>query len=341
MRRIRLPTVTHSLLRALVTTTAVLVVAALAGPVAAQPIGEPHIVRVTPRSDREVEVIVHSAAMAAEIPIRLLRAADPDRPAPTLYLLNGITGGGDGGNWFDRTGVAAFFAGEQVNVAMPIGGAGSYFADWRARDPVLGLQRWASFLTRELPPLLDNAFRGTGANAVIGVSMAGTSVFQLALHAPGVYRAIGSFSGCVPTSDARGRAVVNTVVRAYGGDPVNLWGPPEDPAWAANDPSLRAAELRDTAVYVTAGTGRPGALDSLQGPGIDADPLALADQLLIGGALEAVAADCTSELGARLRAAGIPATVEVRPDGTHSWGYWEQDLRRCWPLFAAALAAPA
>lgn len=286
---------------------------------------------------RAVELAVYSAAMGREIPVRVLPAEDPAAAAPVLYLLNGITGGGDGGNWFDRTDLTRFFGSEQVTVVNPIGGAGSYFTDWRADDPVLGRQRWTTFLTAELPPLIDAAYRGSGANALAGVSMAAASVFQLALAAPGRYRALGSYSGCVRTSDPQGRAMVEMVVRSNGGNPLNMWGPPQDPAWSDNDPFLHAGKLRGLALYVSAGTGTPGALDTMEGPGIRRDPGKLLDQLLIGGALETVAAQCTARLGERLHELDIPATVALRPDGTHSWGYWQRELHDSWPLFAAAL----
>lgn len=286
---------------------------------------------------RAVELVVHSAAMGREIPVRVLPAPDPAAPAPVLYLLNGITGGGDGGNWFDRTDLTEFFGSRQVTVVNPIGGVGSYFTDWQADDPVLGRQRWTTFLTAELPPLIDAAYRGSGANALAGVSMAAASVFQLALAAPGRYRALGSYSGCVGTSDPQGRAVVEMVVRSHGGDPLNMWGPPQAPAWADNDPFLHAEALRGLALYISAGTGAAGDLDTMEGPGIGHNPGKLLDQLLVGGLLETVAVGCTARLGERLHELGIPATVAIRPDGTHSWGYWQRELHDSWPLFAAVL----
>lgn len=299
--------------------------------------GVSRIAEIRPLGGRELVLTVYSAAMGRAVPVRVLPPADPHLPAPVLYLLNGITGGGDGGNWFERTDIAEFFRSEQVTVVNPIGGAGSYFTDWRADDPILGRQRWTTFLTEELPPLIDAAFHGTGANAIAGVSMAAASVFQLALAAPGRYRAIGSYSGCVRTSDAQGRAIVEVVVRSNGGDPHNMWGPPDEPAWRDNDPFLHAEALRGTALYLSAGTGAPGTLDTLDGPGIHGDPGRLADQLVVGGLLEAVAAGCAIRLADRLRELRIPATVALRGGGTHSWGYWQTDLHTSWPIFAAAL----
>jgi S-formylglutathione hydrolase FrmB len=167
--------------------------------------------------------------------------------------------------------------------------------------------------------------------------MAGVSVFQLALAAPGLYRGVGSFSGCVRTSDPLGQLMVDTIVTATGGDSLNMWGPPTDPAWQANDPYLHAGRLRGLALYVASGNGLPGPLDTLDGPGIGHSPMKLADQLLVGGILDALAGRCTIELRDRLRQLHIPATVVLRPNGTHSWGYWQQDLHNAWPVLSAAL----
>ncbi len=313
-----------------------------AAPARADPPGLPAapasgIVGITPHGTRELELAVYSAAMGRVIPVRVLPAADSAGPAPVLYLLNGITGGADGGNWFDRTDITEFFRNEQVTVVNPLGGAGSYFTDWRADDPVLGRQRWTTFLTQELPPLIDGRFHGTGAAALAGISMGAASVLQLALAAPGRYRALGSYSGCVRTSDPQGRAIVELVVRSNGGDPQNMWGPPQDHTWAGNDPFLHAEALRGTALFLSAGTGAPGPLDTMDGPGIRHDPAELIDQILVGGLLESVAAGCAARLRDRLRELDIPATITLRPDGTHSWGYWQRDLHESWQIFAAAL----
>ncbi|MGW5436786.1 alpha/beta hydrolase [Nocardia asteroides] len=292
---------------------------------------------------RLVDIAVHSESMNRPITVQVLPAPDSSRPAPTLYLLNGVDGGTDtgvwteGSNWLTKTDVRTFFADKQVNVVMPVGGGASFYTDWHSDDPRLGRHRWTTFLTRELPPVLDSAFRTTGVNAVAGLSMASAAVFQLAIEAPGLFRAVAAYSGCVRTSDASGQALVDAVVIGRQGNPLNMWGPPADPRWRANDPYLRAAELRGTDVYVATGNGWPGSLDTLEGPDVRGNPVKLADQLLIGGVLDAVAYRCTLQLRDRLRELDIPATFDLRPSGTHSWGYWEQDLHRSWPMLAAAL----
>lgn len=46
---------------------------------------------------------------------------------------------------------------------------------------------------------------------------------------------------------------------------------------------------------------------------------------------------CTRQLADRLAQLGIPATVNRRPTGTHSWPYWADELPRSWPTMAAGL----
>ncbi|WP_040752037.1 alpha/beta hydrolase [Nocardia transvalensis] len=296
-----------------------------------------HLVAATDSADGMLALQVHSAAMGADLTVKVRPAPDDSRPAPVLYLLNGASGGADSSSWTEQTDITEFFRDKQVTLVVPMGGNGSYFADWRADDPVLGRQRWTTFLTRELPPIVDSAFRGSGANAVAGISMAGTSVFQLALAAPGLYRAIGSYSGCVQTSDLQGQAFVDAVVLRWRGNPANLWGPPNDPTWAANDPFLHADRLRGTAVYVSNGSGFPGPYDTLDGPGIHGNGGKLIGQLVSGGILEAITQRCAESLRDRLDQLDIPATFDIRPVGTHSWGYWQDDLHRSWELFEPAL----
>ncbi|GAA5061825.1 alpha/beta hydrolase family protein [Nocardia callitridis] len=297
-----------------------------------------HLIDVRHETPKLVQAHAYSASMNRSIDLLVLRAADESKPAPTMYLLNGANGGTEG-NWLDETDLVDFFKDKQVNVVIPIGGGGSYFTDWQRDDPLLGKLRWRTFLTEELPPVVDKAFNGNGTNSIAGLSMSGTSVFQLALAKPGLYQGLGSYSGCVRTSDEQGQAMVNAVVARQFGNASNMWGAPNDPAWAANDPYLHADELRGTSIYVSAGTGAPGPLDTLEGA--RGDVAHLAYSLLFGAPLEAVMRMCTDQLKTRFDDLAIPATFDLRPSGTHSWAYWEQDLYNSWPQFEKAMAAKA
>ncbi|WP_072806836.1 alpha/beta hydrolase [Rhodococcoides yunnanense] len=305
---------------------------------AAEPSEAAYVTAVVPLADRLTRIDVFSPSMNRSIELTVYRAADPARPAPTLYLLNGAAGGDGGSSWFDRTDIPEFFRDQQVNVVVPFGGAASYYTDWYRDDPVLGRNRWSTFLGRELPPVIDAEFGGNGKNAIAGISMAGTSVLQLAIANPGVYRGVASYSGCASTSDPLGRAYVKSVVDMRGGgNTVNMWGPDSDPAWVANDAFVNAEKLRGVDIYISSGSGIAGPLDTLDGPDVAGSPRKLAEQLAVGALIESATDECSHRMRTRLDDLGIPATYNFRETGTHSWGYWQGDLHDSWPLLASSL----
>ena len=286
---------------------------------------------------REQVLSVFSPAMAKSIPVWVLRAAVPGRPV--VYLLNGVDGGDSGGSWAGRSDVASFFADKDVTVVVPLAGRSSYYTDWIADDPILGRNKWATFLTRELSAFIDSTFNTNGRSAIAGLSMSATSVLNLAIEQPGRYQAVGSFSGCARTSDPMAQALVYSQVATFGGNAANMWGPPGAPGWADHDPTLHADRLRGTALYITAGNGLPGQHEALNDPSINWNVGALLDRETVGGVLESVVSQCTGQLVDRLRSLGIPAAVTLRPAGTHSWPYWQDDLHNFWPIAAGAIGA--
>ncbi|WP_430333642.1 alpha/beta hydrolase [Rhodococcus sp. ACT016] len=314
--------------------TAGLVVGAPAA--GAEPVS--HLTRVDRDGSRAVTAQVYSASMDRVVPVRVLLPADTSAPRPTLYLLNGAGGGKTDATWQANTDVTEFFADKSVNVVTPMDGAASYYTDWERDDPVLGRNKWQTFLTRELPPIIDAEFGGNGTNSIAAISMTATSVLNLAIAAPGLYKAVGSYSGCAETSSPMGAAFVDLVVRtADGADPQNMWGPVGGPGWIANDPVVNAEKLRGTTLYVSSGSGLPGRYDHLDAPGVDGDLKDFARQVVVGGVIEAATNVCTRNLANRLSQLDIPATFDFAPTGSHSWLYWQDDLHRSWPLLATAM----
>lgn len=280
---------------------------------------------------------VYSPSMGREIPLQVIRAADTSVPQPTLYLLNGAGGGEDGANWLNQTKILDFLADKNVNVVIPAQGMFTYYTDWIQEDPVVGRAKWQTFLTRELPPVVDRALDTTGVNAIAGLSMAGTSVLDLAIQAPGLYRGVASYSGCAQTSDPMGQAFLRTVVEVMGEtDARNMWGPYDDDEWRRHDPTVNAEGLRGISLYVSNGSGLPGPYENPMLPRSAQAP-ELHEQVLVGGVIEAATNLCTQRLAERLEELEIPATFHFREDGTHSWGYWEDELKRSWPQIEASL----
>jgi S-formylglutathione hydrolase FrmB len=292
--------------------------------------------------NRTIALHVYSAAMKQDVLVNVQRPADASKPRPVLYLLNGAGGGEDAATWTRNTDVLGFLKSKNVNVVQPIGGKWSYYADWRSPDPVLGVNKWKTFLTKELPPVIDAGLGANGLNAIAGLSTSGTTVLALPESSPGLYKAAAAYSGCAQISDPIGYRFVNLAVETWGGgDTVNMYGPFGDPMWAANDPYVHADRLRGLQLFISNGTGLPGPYDTLNGPYALPGVFGLADQIVIGGVIEAAVNYCAHNLQNRLNALGIPATYDFTPTGTHSWGYWQDAFIKSWPVLARGLRLPS
>ncbi|MEU4342398.1 alpha/beta hydrolase family protein [Nocardia sp. NPDC023852] len=290
----------------------------------------PVVGHIEPITDRWLRVFVKSPAMNRVVQVQVLVPADRSRPRPTLYLLDGRGAPENGSNWITHGGAVEFFNTKNVNVVLTTGGPANLYTDWQRRDPVLGANKWETFLTRELPPLIDAHFEGNGRNGIEGVSMGAEAAMMLAFRTPGLYSAVAAHSSCYTLASGVGQAHARGIVATYGGNPDNMFGPPTDPDWLAHDVMAHAEKLRGTALYLSSGTGVPGEHDV---PGrVD-----LPDTITVGGPLEAGAFTCTLAFVNRLAQLQIPATVNLRPTGTHSWPYWADELSRSWPTIAEAL----
>ncbi|MEU1981486.1 alpha/beta hydrolase family protein [Nocardia sp. NPDC019395] len=282
----------------------------------------PRVDAERPLGERAIQLDVFSPAMNKVVTNRVVPAAGGG-PAPTVYLLTGIGGGTDGISWWDDTDVRQFFADKNVNVVMPVGGAYTMYTDWHTDDPALGRARWQTYLTAELPSVVDARFATTGRNAVAGVSMSGGSAVDLAIQAPGRYQAVASFSGCPWSADAAGIAMVSAQVVRGGANPGNMWGVPGSSGWQAHDAFAQAQRLAGKTVYLSAASGVPGGID--RGWGFPP--------------VEAIASACTSAFAGRLAQLGIGAVHIDRPAGAHTWGQFEYDLHDSWPHLARAIGA--
>ncbi|ATL68744.1 alpha/beta hydrolase [Nocardia terpenica] len=320
--------------------SATLSVTLLGGTASADPAKPPAVTSVD-KQGRTWHLKVYSAAMDREIPVDVQRPADESTPAPNLYLLNGLDGGEGTASWQDQTHVLPWLADKQVNVIEPIGGRGSYYTDWQQPDPVLGVNKWKTFLTEELPPLLDETLHSTGRNALAGLSTSGTSVLQLAEAKPGLWKSVAAYSGCAQIADPIGQQYVKLATEAWaGGNTVNMYGPSNSPLWRDNDPVVNAEKLRGTLLYVSAGSGIP-VMSDVQWYLNDAPGPTGAVNLALGMIIESAVDGCTHNLKTRLDSLNIPATYQFTPVGTHYWPYWEQALHDSWPLLAQGMGLAA
>ena len=297
---------------------------------------KPHIVDAGSSTARVTNIVVHSDAMNKDIPLTVIKPADESKPRGVLYLLNGAGGGEDGANWLDKTDVVRFTKNKNLYVVIPNQGQFSYYTDWEKPDPVLGVHKWSTFLGKELPPVIDAKYNTSGKNAVGGISSSGTSVLNLAIEHPGLYKAVGAYSGCPTVADPFGQNNIRLVVEVRGkGDARNMWGPYNGPGWRKHDPVINAHKLRGTKLYISNATGLPGQYDN---PAYVKKQDKLVDQIAVGGIIEGSTMVCTLQLVNRLRELNIPATVDLPPTGTHSWGYWQDQLHRSWSFYEKALS---
>ncbi|RJO72013.1 esterase family protein [Nocardia panacis] len=307
-------------------------------PTAAQAAPESIIVSVQQQQGRRLTMTVHSAAMDTDIPVDIQRPADDSVPRPVLYLLQGAAGGIDGITWKTATDAFEFLADKNINVVSPIGGPFSYYADWIADDPRWGRQKWRTFLVEELPPLINEYLRTSGLDSIAGFSMSGTSSLALAATTGSRYRSVAAYSGCAQISDPIGQELLDITVGTWGlGKPENMYGPSTDQRWRDNDPYVQAEGLRGKSIYISSGGGLPGKYDVYDGRFSLPGPDGFAAQLTKGAIIEAATNYCSRNMRTRLTALGIPATYDIRADGTHSWGYWDEALRNSWPVLAAPL----
>lgn len=288
-----------------------------------------HIVKIDAVTPLRSTVFIDSPAMHRVVQVQVLHPTG-DAPRPNYYLLDGAQAPDTHSDWLARTDIASFFADKNVNVVLPIGGHGSYYSNWEHPDPALGIENWETFLTEELPPIVDRQLHGNGHNVIAGLSMGGTAAAILTTRHPQLYRGVGMFSGCPNTVTPDAQMVIEGSILREGGTPNDMWGPADlDPDWGQHDPMIQAESFRGKAVYFGVGTGIPGPRDTLEPT--------YPNYLALAMPLEAADLICGNLFQARLATLGIPMRFALHAIGTHAWPYWQDDVHESWPMFAAAL----
>lgn len=306
----------------------------------ADPTEESFISSVEYVNDRQMTLNVYAASMSKNVAIDVYLPADRSKPRPVFYLLNGAGGGEDGATWAKQTDLVTFFEDKNVNVVVPAAGKWSYYTDWIQDDPKLGRNKWSTFLGEELPPLIDAELNTNKVQAIAGISSSATSVLNLAIEHPGLYRSASAYSGCVQSSDPIGQSAIKITEEVWGGvsNIESMWGPLDGPGWRDHDPLVNAEKLRGTQIYMSTGSGLPGyPNDTAANPRFGDGRASMFDQIVVGGPIEAATNYCTANMARRLNDLGIPAVVDFRSTGTHSWGYWQDDLHKSWPFIANSL----
>jgi diacylglycerol O-acyltransferase / trehalose O-mycolyltransferase len=179
-----------------------------------------------------------------------------------VYLLDGLRAQDDRNGWDINTGAFEWFNGSGLSVIMPVGGQSSFYTDWYQPSQGNGQNytyKWETFLTSELPGWLS-ANRGInpGGNAVVGLSMSGSSALILAAYHPAQFIYAGSLSGFLNLSAGFWPILVGLAMNDAGGyNATSMWGLPTDPAWRRNDPMIQIPLLVGNNTRIRSGR-RPG-----------------------------------------------------------------------------------
>jgi diacylglycerol O-acyltransferase / trehalose O-mycolyltransferase len=277
------------------------------------------------------QLSVPSTAMARDVHVEFL---DGGTGAHALYLLDSMEAGDDLNGWDINTSAFDWYKDSGISVVMPVGGKSSFYSDWYG--PAKGnagtsTYKWETFLTQELPAYLaTNKSVPQTANAIVGFSMGGSSALALAAHHSQQFVYAGSLSGFLNLSADPGQ--VGIAMMWNGGfSPDAMWGPPGDPAWARNDPTVQAGTLaaNGTRLWIYCGNGTP------------TDPALASPDAPIGGLgfLEGMAIDSNHTFANAYVAAGGNNAVFNFPEGIHSWGYAGQQLQQMKPDMQRTLNA--
>jgi diacylglycerol O-acyltransferase/trehalose O-mycolyltransferase len=252
-----------------------------------------------------------------------------------VYLLDSMEAGDDVNGWDRNTAAFDWYHGSGLSLVMPVGGKSSFYSDWYR--PAVGdgqtyTYNWETFLTRELPAWLSaNKTVAPSGNAAVGLSMGGSSALVLAIYHPQQFIYAGSLSGFLNLSTGQWPGMVDIAMKWNGGfSPEAMWGPPGDPAWARNDPTVNVARLvaNNTRIWIYCGNGNPTEL------------AATADAPVPGlGFLEGFATDSNVAFRNAYLAAGGHNGVFNFTEGVHSWGYWGQQLQQMKPDLQRVLGA--
>ena len=286
----------------------------------------------TPTAGAAVEVLnVPSPSMSRDITVQF-QGGGPK----AVYLLDGLRARDDRSGWDIETGAFSWFDGSGLSVVAPVGGMSSFYTDWYR--PAVGngttqTYKWETFLTSELPAWLA-ANKGVSAsgNAVVGLSMSGSSALILAAYHPGQFIYAGALSGFLNLSKGLWPVLVGLAMSDAGGfNALDMWGPYGGAAWQRNDPMLQIGRLvsNGTRIWVYSGNGNPTDLDA-----------GLGNAQIPAQFLEGLTIRTNKEFQAAYSGAGGSNGVfNFPPNGTHSWGYWGGQLQAMKPDIQRVLGA--
>ncbi|MBV8964957.1 MAG: esterase family protein [Mycobacteriaceae bacterium] len=286
---------------------------------------------VAAKADAPEVLTVPSPSMGRDIRVQF-QGGGPK----AVYLLDGLRAPDDRNGWDTETGAFSWFNGSGLSVVMPVGGMSSFYTDWYRPANGNGgtyTYKWETFLTSELPAWLaaNRKISATG-DAVVGLSMSGSSALILAAFHPGQFIYAASLSGFLNLSAGFWPILIGIAMADAGGfNALDMWGPYGGGAWQRNDPMNHIGTLvaNNTRIWVYSGNGNPTDLDA-----------GLGNAQIPAEFLEGLTIRTNKEFQSRyLAAGGRNGVFNFPPDGTHSWGYWGGQLQAMKPDLQRVLGA--
>jgi diacylglycerol O-acyltransferase/trehalose O-mycolyltransferase len=274
---------------------------------------------------RMVDLQIHSPAVGATVPVRMLVPPGWSPTAaqtwPVLYLLQGAHD--DYTSWTRETNIEAFTATRNVIVVMPSAGPTGIPTQWYnngADSP-----DYEAFQVTELWQLLQRDYRAGALRSVAGVSTGGYGAFIMAAHNPGAFAAAASYSGILDTTFFAMPQVMEGIVGRENLDPLTLWGDPTTnaPLWSLDNPYTQAAHLAGTKLFMSQGTGAIGGGNST------------------GEILESTIFLQATYFYSQMLSLGIPITTDFYLGGVHDWPSWQGTFTASWPMLASSLGLPS
>ncbi len=289
-----------------------------------------HVTSEKALDSRLLALTVTTSALPGPANVRILLpagyASHRHSHYPVLYLLHGTSGGA--ADWTTSGDAEQTTAGEPLIVVMPDIALHDDGGGWCTNWPD-GQYSWETFHINQLIPWVDHNLRTISTRAgraIAGLSQGGFCSMSYAARHPNLFETALSYSGAPDIAyDTAAQLLVRPVIMATevgldGVAPFSFFGNPltDEINWAAHDPTTMAGNLRGMNLFMYAGNGAAGPLDT----GVNVG----------GSVIEAGVSQLTKMFHARLQALGIPSLYDAYGAGTHSWPYWARDLR--WSISA-------
>ncbi len=296
-------------------------------------------------------VTITIPAPAGEIPSQWLGYSGPPRanvllPAdydplqhyPLLVLLHGLDSNYD---WYAQSGLTSELRGLDAIVVMPEGASG-WYTDWW-NDGERGGPAWESYELNEVIPTILSRYPilpQRRYHAIAGVSMGGYGAVYLAGRLPGFFGSVATLSGFVDLQyfsgiTEPGMGLTSLAPLKGDDDPDPVDGPPNGFYFDGHSPTLLTANLKQTRVFESTGTGVPSSA-GLSAKGATA-------QIVSGSAAESSIIYPMNQLyHAALTAAGVNVTYQTHPGGHDNPDFANEiSSMLAWGLFQPVVDDPS